>query len=44
MTSATAIATQHLLAGVHLKVAQEWLGHSTIGPTLDLYSRVTATM
>jgi site-specific recombinase XerD len=29
---------------MHLKVAQEWLGHSTIGTTLDLYSRVTATM
>jgi len=37
-------ATQLLLAGVHPKVAQERLGHSTIGVTLDLYSHVTATM
>jgi integrase len=33
-----------LLAGVHPKVAQERLGHSTISTTLDLYSHVTATM
>jgi integrase len=37
-------ATQLLLAGVHPKVAQERLGHSTITVTLDLYSHVTATM
>jgi integrase len=37
-------ATQLLLAGVHPKVAQERLGHSTISVTLDLYSHVTATM
>ena len=37
-------ATQLLLAGVDPKVAQERLGHSTIGVTLDLYSHVTATM
>jgi integrase len=37
-------ATQLLLAGVHPKVAQERLGHSTINVTLDLYSHVTATM
>jgi integrase len=37
-------ATQLLLAGVHPKVAQERLGHSTISMTLDLYSHVTATM
>jgi integrase len=37
-------ATQLLLAGVHPKVAQERLGHSTISTTLDLYSHVTATM
>ena len=37
-------ATQLLLAGVHPKVAQERLGHSTITTTLDLYSHVTATM
>ncbi len=33
-----------LLAGVHPKVAQERLGHSTITTTLDLYSHVTDTM
>jgi integrase len=37
-------ATQLLIAGVHPKVAQERLGHSTITVTLDLYSHVTATM
>jgi integrase len=37
-------ATQLLLAGVHPKVAQERLGHSTISTTLELYSHVTATM
>ena len=37
-------ATQMLLAGVHPKVAQERLGHSTITTTLDLYSHVTETM
>jgi integrase len=37
-------ATQLLLAGVHPKVAQERLGHSSISITLDLYSHVTATM
>jgi integrase len=37
-------ATQLLLAGVHPKVAQERLGHSTIITTLDLYSHVTETM
>jgi integrase len=37
-------ATQMLLAGVHPKVAQERLGHSTITTTLDLYSHVTDTM
>jgi integrase len=37
-------ATQLLLAGVHPKVAQERLGHSTISVTLDLYSHVTPTM
>jgi integrase len=35
----------HLLAdGVHPKVAQERLGHSTITTTMDLYSHVTDTM
>jgi integrase len=37
-------ATQLLEAGVHPKVAQERLGHSTISTTLDLYSHVTETM
>jgi len=37
-------ATQLLDAGVHPKIAQERLGHSTITTTLDLYSHVTATM
>ena len=37
-------ATQLLNAGVHPKVAQERLGHSTIATTMDLYSHVTDTM
>jgi integrase len=37
-------ATQLLADGVHPKVAQERLGHSTITTTTDLYSHVTATM
>jgi integrase len=37
-------ATQLLAAGVHPKVAQERLGHTTITTTLDLYSHVTETM
>ncbi len=37
-------ATQMLLAGVHPKIAQERLGHSSITTTLDLYSHVTDTM
>jgi integrase len=37
-------ATQLRSAGVHPKVAQERLGHSTITTTLDLYSHVTETM
>jgi len=37
-------ATQLLLAGVHPKIAQERLGHSTVMMTLDLYSHVTETM
>ena len=37
-------ATQLLLTGVHPKVAQERLGHSTISVTLDLYSHITTTM
>jgi integrase len=37
-------ATQLLTEGVHPKIAQERLGHSTITTTLDLYSHVTDTM
>jgi integrase len=37
-------ATQLLVDGVHPKVAQERLGHSTISTTLDLYSHVSTTM
>jgi len=37
-------ATQLLSSGVHPKVAQERMGHSTISTTLDLYSHVTQTM
>jgi integrase len=37
-------ATQLLASGVHPKVAQERLGHSTITTTMDLYSHVTDTM
>jgi integrase len=37
-------ATQLLLAGVHPKVVQERLGHSTINDHLDIYSHVTETM
>lgn len=37
-------ATQLLLAGVHPKIAQERLGHSTITTTLDLYSHVSENM
>jgi integrase len=37
-------ATHLLAAGVHPKVAQERLGHSTVGVTLDLYSHVMPGM
>jgi len=37
-------ATTLLASGVHPKVAQERLGHSTISTTMDLYSHVTDTM
>jgi integrase len=36
-------ATQQLASGVHPKVVQERLGHSTIAVTMDIYSHVTAT-
>lgn len=37
-------ATQLLEQGIHPKIAQERLGHSTITTTLDLYSHVVDTM
>ena len=37
-------ATQMLAAGIHPKIAQERLGHSTIAITLDLYSHVMPGM
>lgn len=37
-------ATQLLAAGVHPKIVQERLGHSTITVTMDLYSHVTETI
>lgn len=37
-------ATQLLKAGIHPKIMQERLGHSSITTTLDLYSHVTDTM
>jgi integrase len=37
-------ATQLLTAGVHPKVVQGRLGHSTITTTLDLYSHVAETI
>jgi integrase len=37
-------ATQLLAQGVHPKVVQEMLGHSTIAITMDLYSHVTPSL
>lgn len=37
-------ATQLLSSGIHPKIAQERLGHSTIATTMDLYSHVTESM
>ncbi len=37
-------ATQMLTSGIHPKIAQERLGHSTITTTMDLYSHVTETI
>jgi len=31
-------------SGLHPKIAQERLGHSTIAVTMDIYSHVTAQM
>ncbi|MGB9052533.1 MAG: tyrosine-type recombinase/integrase, partial [Pseudolabrys sp.] len=37
-------ATQLLASGVHPKIVQERLGHSTIAVTMDLYSHVSETI
>jgi integrase len=37
-------ATQQLVEGIHPKVVQERLGHSSIAITLDLYSHVIGTL
>jgi integrase len=37
-------ATHMLASGVHPKIAQERLGHSSVGITLDLYSHVLPGM
>jgi len=37
-------ATQLLADGIHPKIAQERLGHSSISTTMDMYSHVTDTM
>jgi len=37
-------ATELLASGVHPKVVQERLGHSTIAATMDIYSHVTPGM
>ena len=37
-------ASQLLRAGVHPKIAQERLGHSTVAVTLDMYSHVVPSM
>jgi integrase len=37
-------ATQLLLSGIHPKIAQERLGHSSVAVTLDIYSHVTENM
>ena len=41
---ATPMPTHLLGVGVHPKIAQERLGHSSIGITLDLYSHVMPGM
>jgi integrase len=41
---AIAMATLLLAAGVHPKIVQERLGHSSITMTLDRYSHVSMTM
>ena len=37
-------ATHMLKAGIHPKIAQERLGHSSVGVTIDLYSHVLPGM
>jgi integrase len=37
-------ATILLMAGIHPKVVQERMGHSTIAMTLDVYSHVLPSM
>lgn len=37
-------ATILLMAGIHPKVVQERMGHSTIAMTLDIYSHVLPSM
>ena len=44
MICAIAHATQLLASGVHPKVAQERLGHSSVAITLDLYRHVVPGM
>jgi integrase len=39
-----AAATILLTEGIHPKVVQEMLGHSTIGATLDIYSHVAPAL
>jgi integrase len=34
-------ASSLLTEGVHPKIVQDWLGHATIGATMDVYSHVT---
>ena len=38
------MATTALVAGIHPKIVQERLGHSSIAMTLDTYSHVTPNM
>ena len=38
------MATTALRAGIHPKVVQERLGHSSVALTLDTYSHVTPTL
>ena len=42
MTCVTATRRHMLAAGVHPKIAQERLGHSSVSVTIDLYSTCLA--